>query len=260
MAWEQARSSDSARGYESFLKRYPESLHKAEVQQRLEDISWEQARSSDTTKEYESFLKRYPESLHKAEAQQRLEDISWGQARSKESTWKYQQFLARFPTSRHAEEAQTRLRLVEFESVSRSHASAKSKQEFIAKYRGTEEAARVSKDLEGMAIVDMEYPKSITPTGSSSNPTWEFRIVFHERNGVAARINCTSLGGSNWKERWCSHRLSRAIFTFLQMALVHTTLGYGENHYEEAALPFPSVSKTRTAIRRLRRHHLLSND
>lgn len=84
-----------------------------------------------------------------------------------------------------------------------SHASAKSKQEFIAKYAGTEEAAKVSKDLEGMAIVDLEYPKSITQTGGSSgNPVWNFCIVFHERNGVAARINCTSLGGRNLQQTW----------------------------------------------------------
>jgi hypothetical protein len=165
--------------------------------------AWEQARSTNSAKGYESFLKRYPESVHKAEAQQRLEDISWEQARSNESTWKYQQFLKQFPTSRHAEEAQTRLRVFEFESVLKSHASAKSKQEFIAKYAGTEEAAKVSKDLEGMAIVDLEYPKSITQTGGSSgNPVWNFCIVFHERNGVAARINCTSLGGRNLQQTW----------------------------------------------------------
>ena len=132
----------------------------------------------------------------------RWEQKSWEVAQSADSIDAYESFLNTYSKSKHAEEARARLFLLEFKSASRSNAQPVDKQEFIAKYPGTSEATAVSKDLETMAIVDMEYPDAIEPTGSSSNPTWSFRIVFHERNGVAARINYDSMGGFNSRVRW----------------------------------------------------------
>lgn len=123
-------------------------------------------------------------------------------AQSADSIRAYESFLNTYSKSKHAEEARARLLLLEFKSVSRSNAWPEHKQEFIAKYPGTPEATAVSKDLETMAIVDMEYPDAIEPTGSSSNPTWSYRIVFHERNGVAASINYHSIRGFNSREKW----------------------------------------------------------
>jgi len=166
------------------------------------NLAWQRARSADSINAYEAFLKRYPESPHRTDARERLEQTSWAEARSDESVLRYERFLKAFPASEHAQEARMRLRQAEFQSVSRHRTSAKSKQDFIAKYPGTEEAVAVSKDLQTMAIVDLECPSTITASGSAGNPTWRFKIVFHERNGVPARINCTSIRGKNWKQTW----------------------------------------------------------
>ncbi len=165
-------------------------------------LAWGRARSANSINAYEAFLKRYPESHHRTVARERLEQVSWEEARSNEAVWRYQHFLQEFPASEHAQEAKIRLRQVEFQSASRPTASAKSKQDFIAKYPGTEEAAAVSKDLQTMAIVDLEYPSTITASGSGSDATWHFKIVFHERNGVPARIYCGSISGRNSTQLW----------------------------------------------------------
>lgn len=179
-------------------------------------MAYEQTRSTNSIEAYEAFLKRYPESPYKAEAQTRLEEISWLQARSKESTLQYkiflENFLKKFPMSKHAEEARTRLRVLEFQAVSRADSSAKSKQEFITRYSGTEEAAAISKDLRTMAIVDLEYPASVEATygptwfpRTSVKEFWHYRIIFHERNGIPARIKNTALivtdsVGRRWRD------------------------------------------------------------
>lgn len=162
--------------------------------------AWENARAKDTSQAYYDFIKRHPDSPYKSEALSRMEDLAWDDAHTKESAWKYKQFILQYPSSKHLPEALERLRIAEFKAVMKLDATAKSRQEFIAKYPESEESVEVKKALARMAIVDLEYPPFISATGAE--PTWHFRIIFHERNGIAAQINCKSITGQNSKQRW----------------------------------------------------------
>ena len=58
--WQQARSSDTVRAYERFLKRHPDSEHAVTAREKIESLGWQRAKKSNTAYAYEAFLRKHP--------------------------------------------------------------------------------------------------------------------------------------------------------------------------------------------------------
>lgn len=74
-AYLKAISENSVKGYERFLKRYPQSFHAEDVRKRIEFLkeerSFPEAEAINSTAAYTSFYQRFPSSIYAEEARKR---------------------------------------------------------------------------------------------------------------------------------------------------------------------------------------------
>ena len=79
-AYARALALDSIRGYQDFLKAFPQAPQAKRVRAllaaRREALFWQQTRRSDTDRAYWTYLKRYPKGAHAADAEARLTRLS----------------------------------------------------------------------------------------------------------------------------------------------------------------------------------------
>lgn len=84
--WQKTRESNTADGYERFLKKYPTGEFTAQAQARVKELyeerDWQKARDADTPEAYQAFLKQYPEGKWTEEARIRVENFTLAQAPS----------------------------------------------------------------------------------------------------------------------------------------------------------------------------------
>jgi len=82
--WQKARETNTADGYEQFLKKYPTgeftTQARARVKELYEERDWQKARDADTPDAYQAFLKQYPEGKWTEEARIRVENFTLAQA------------------------------------------------------------------------------------------------------------------------------------------------------------------------------------
>ncbi|HLW23084.1 MAG TPA: SPOR domain-containing protein [Steroidobacteraceae bacterium] len=81
--WQKARQTNTAEGYEQFLKRYPNGDFTVQAQARLKDLyterDWEKARDADTPEAYQAFVTQHPEGKYADEARNRIENFNIAQ-------------------------------------------------------------------------------------------------------------------------------------------------------------------------------------
>src|SRR4029077_1272988 len=84
--WQKTRETNTAEGYELFLKKYPSGEFTAQAQARVKELyeerDWQKARDADTQEAYQAFLKQYPEGKWAEEARIRVENFTLAQAPS----------------------------------------------------------------------------------------------------------------------------------------------------------------------------------
>jgi cell division protein FtsN len=84
--WQKTRETNTAEGYEQFLKKYPSGEFTAQAQARAKELyeerDWQKARDADTPEAYQAFLKQYPEGKWTEEARIRVENFTLAQAPS----------------------------------------------------------------------------------------------------------------------------------------------------------------------------------
>lgn len=82
--WQKTRETNTADGYEQFLKKYPSGEFTAQAQARVKEMyeerDWQKARDADTPEAYQAFLKQYPEGKWTEEARIRVENFTLAQA------------------------------------------------------------------------------------------------------------------------------------------------------------------------------------
>jgi len=82
--WQKARQTNTAEGYEQFLKRYPNGDFTVQAQARLKDLyterDWQKARDADTPDAYQAFVTQHPEGKLADEARGRIENFNLAQA------------------------------------------------------------------------------------------------------------------------------------------------------------------------------------
>src|SRR5260370_1611537 len=84
--WQKTRETNTAEGYEQFLKKYPSGEFTAQAQARVKELyeerDWQKARDADTPEAYQAFLKQYPEGKWTEEARIRVENFTLAQVPS----------------------------------------------------------------------------------------------------------------------------------------------------------------------------------
>lgn len=79
-AYARALAQDSIRGYQDFLKAFPQAPQAKRVRAllaaRREALFWQQTRRADNDRAYWTYLKRYPKGAHAADAENRLTRLS----------------------------------------------------------------------------------------------------------------------------------------------------------------------------------------
>ncbi len=82
--WQKTRETNTADGYEQFLKKYPSGEFTAQARARVKELyeerDWQKARDADTPEAYQAFLKQYPEGKWTEEARIRVENFTLAQA------------------------------------------------------------------------------------------------------------------------------------------------------------------------------------
>src|ERR1700687_4186357 len=82
--WQKTRETNTAEGYEQFLKKYPSGEFPPQAQPRAKELyeerDWQKARDADTPEAYQAFLKQYPEGKWTEEARIRVENFTLAQA------------------------------------------------------------------------------------------------------------------------------------------------------------------------------------
>jgi cell division protein FtsN len=82
--WQKTRETNTADGYEQFLKKYPSGEFTAQAQARVKELyeerDWQKARDADTPEAYQAFLRQYPEGKWTEEARIRVENFTLAQA------------------------------------------------------------------------------------------------------------------------------------------------------------------------------------
>jgi cell division protein FtsN len=88
--WQKTRETNTADGYEQFLKKYPSGEFTAQAQARVKELyeerDWQKARDADTPEAYQAFLKQYPEGKWTEEARIRVENFTLAQAPGSNAT------------------------------------------------------------------------------------------------------------------------------------------------------------------------------
>src|SRR5882724_11640679 len=84
--WQKTRETNTAEGYDQFLKKYPSGEFTAQAQARVKELyeerDWQKARDADTPEAYQAFVKQYPEGKWTEEARIRVENFTLAQAPS----------------------------------------------------------------------------------------------------------------------------------------------------------------------------------
>ncbi len=120
-AWTDACRLNSAAGFSSFLRKYPDSKYKDAAKTRLkacqESEDWGRAKASNTITALDGFINNYPDSIHVVEAKTIISTIraqleearAWKVAQDNNTIESYKTYLKRYPNGRYALTAKNRI-------------------------------------------------------------------------------------------------------------------------------------------------------
>ncbi len=120
--WDQVRSASESTPLEQFLSRYPNGLHAAEAQAKLQEIAWASIHQ-DNLDSLQAYLNRFPNGPHSGQAFRLIDDIWWSKVDQKD-TRALSSFIAEHPNSPHGSAAQSMLNQIEKAQEEAKHPSA----------------------------------------------------------------------------------------------------------------------------------------
>lgn len=77
--WNNAVASGSKSALENFLKTYPDSPHKQEINDKIDSIDWEQCKKTNTIASYQAYIDNHSDGLHYEEAEAALKKLKSGE-------------------------------------------------------------------------------------------------------------------------------------------------------------------------------------
>jgi eukaryotic-like serine/threonine-protein kinase len=106
--WLQVKDSRSAEDVNSFLKRYPNGVHRVEAESKLEDLSWAQASQSNTAAAVRDYLTRYPRGRYADDAKGAITRMDWQAVENTNDAAALEDFLRRYPSGPYHDRAAAR--------------------------------------------------------------------------------------------------------------------------------------------------------
>ena len=89
---DKAYQADTPEAYREFLKKYPTTEHRSEIQSRMDDAYWREAKEKDSVKGYEEYLSVMPTGKYTSKARSRMDDAYWREARQEDSVKSYEEY------------------------------------------------------------------------------------------------------------------------------------------------------------------------
>lgn len=84
--WTKARQSKSKSDLQNFLTKYPNTTHKAEIQNLIDSIDWAETEKSNTIDAYQQYLEEHPYSNHAPIARENIKKINTQTVQPEERT------------------------------------------------------------------------------------------------------------------------------------------------------------------------------
>lgn len=137
---------NSLTAYQNFLKEYPQSKYRNEIQQRMGNLVWDETVRKNTVEGYRDFLSKYPKHKFAAEAKDKLIQLRWEEVCRTNIEEDYQSFAKEFPDSRLATEALVKAGDCAWQKAVREN-SLSSFERFVAQYPNHPKADEVKKNL-----------------------------------------------------------------------------------------------------------------
>jgi eukaryotic-like serine/threonine-protein kinase len=106
--WLQVKDSSSAEDINSFLRRYPNGVHQADAESKLDDLYWAQASQSNTVATVRDYLNRYPRGRHADDAKGAIARMDWQAVENSNDAAAVGDFLRRYPSGPYHDRAAAR--------------------------------------------------------------------------------------------------------------------------------------------------------
>jgi len=147
--YERAVTTNSISSYENYLKKFPKSKYKEDVNSRLgilyDEQAWKQAISSNTLYGFKNYLTKYPNGKYVIDAKNNIEKIekqneidnAWSKAIVENSIEGFQTFINLYPSSSYVYDAKFKIRNLQEETdwkIATNYNSIESYSEYIKNY------------------------------------------------------------------------------------------------------------------------------
>ena len=112
--WDEAAYTELTRKkslemHRSYLERFPNGAHRAEVSAGIESIVWRKCTEADTSDAYRDYLEKYLTGVHAEEARSAVEKLEYNAAGQENTLQKWTSFLAAHPNGKHTSQAKQAL-------------------------------------------------------------------------------------------------------------------------------------------------------
>ena len=130
--------------------------HFQEIKQK--DLDWNNARISNSKSMLQDYLKKYPNSPHRAEAAQKIDSLDWAQASSLNTVEAYTAYLNEHPEGDHFNEAEEGMKKLKSQILTDEERSmiAQLFRRFFISINERNEATLTSSVAEGLTLLDKE--------------------------------------------------------------------------------------------------------
>jgi outer membrane protein assembly factor BamD (BamD/ComL family) len=161
--YERAVSTNSITAYENYLREFPNSKYRVDVNSRLQKLydeqAWKLAISSNTIYGFKNYLTKYPDGKHVADARKNIEKIerqneidnAWNRAKKENSIEGYQAFIYLYPSSSNVYDAKSKIRNLQEENawkLAKDYNSIDSYSEYLKKYPGGKYSSTANSKIE----------------------------------------------------------------------------------------------------------------
>lgn len=138
-AWSQAMNTWDPSIGEEFLRRYPDSVYRQRVQEKIEELRtkakdrpiYEPFVQKNTVEGYKEFISNNPDNAFVPDARDRLAELEYAPYRNLNTITSYQEFLLRYLNHKYTQDAKERLEALQRPPQSPTRANFSRPSEFI---------------------------------------------------------------------------------------------------------------------------------
>ena len=130
--------------------------HFQEIKQR--DLDWHNAFISNSKSILQDYLKKYPNSTHRAEAAQKIDSLDWAQASSLNTLEAYNAYINEHPNGDHFDEAEAGIKKLQTQILTDEERNMITQlfRRFFISINERDEATLTSSVAEGLTLLDKE--------------------------------------------------------------------------------------------------------